>query len=146
MITANYPAWMRRAACRDVDTFVFFAPDHLRGGPRKAWERTAKAVCDTCPVITACLAYALEHDEAGVWGRTSDDDRRRIRRRRKPAAPIEPAKPVPATGQCFRCRRPMVPQTAWQNGYRPAGHTRKGTAELCASCHSAAQKQRAGAA
>lgn len=41
----------------------------------------AKAVCESCPVREACLRYALEtNQEAGVWGGTSEEERRKLRR------------------------------------------------------------------
>jgi WhiB family redox-sensing transcriptional regulator len=44
-------------------------------------EAKAKAVCANCPVSRPCLEMALAdpHIE-GVWGGTSDKDRRRIRK------------------------------------------------------------------
>lgn len=42
----------------------------------------AKAVCKRCPVQPECLAYALERGEQwGVWGGTSEEERRSIKRR-----------------------------------------------------------------
>ena len=38
-------------------------------------------MCRSCPVVEECLAYALEtNQEAGVWGGTSEEERRRLRR------------------------------------------------------------------
>jgi WhiB family redox-sensing transcriptional regulator len=39
----------------------------------------ALAVCHRCDVREPCLAYAIEHRAAGVWGGTSDRQRKRIR-------------------------------------------------------------------
>jgi WhiB family redox-sensing transcriptional regulator len=40
----------------------------------------AKAVCAACPVRIDCLGYALETgQDAGVWGGTSEKERREIR-------------------------------------------------------------------
>jgi WhiB family redox-sensing transcriptional regulator len=42
----------------------------------------AKAVCGECPVERECLAWALEtNQDAGVWGGTTEDERRTRRRR-----------------------------------------------------------------
>jgi hypothetical protein len=39
----------------------------------------AKLVCAECPVVAACLNYALERPSiVGVWGATSYQDRRRM--------------------------------------------------------------------
>ena len=73
MTFADRPAWQRRAKCRGVGVALFF-PE--RGeSPAKA-----KALCDECPVRAECLDYALGRPEKfGVWGGTSDRQRRRLR-------------------------------------------------------------------
>jgi WhiB family transcriptional regulator, redox-sensing transcriptional regulator len=76
------PAWRDKAACLDIDPERFF-PVGTTGRALEQIEE-AKAVCRSCPVISQCLAWALEtaqHD--GVWGGTSEEERRRLRRRRK---------------------------------------------------------------
>lgn len=48
---------------------------------------TAKKICSGCPVQPACLAYALDAKVGhGVWGGTSERERRRILRAHKRAA------------------------------------------------------------
>lgn len=43
--------------------------------------RAAKQVCRRCRVRAECLDYAIEHNELfGVWGGTSERDRRLIKR------------------------------------------------------------------
>ena len=47
----------------------------------------AKAVCGECPVRVACLDHALGYGEkAGVWGGTTERERRRILRQRRQTA------------------------------------------------------------
>lgn len=47
----------------------------------KAGKRRAKERCGDCPVLTACLAYALDHpQERGVWGGTTRTERGAILR------------------------------------------------------------------
>jgi WhiB family redox-sensing transcriptional regulator len=42
---------------------------------------SAKAVCQACPVQDACLLFAFEtKQEDGIWGGTTEDERRRLRR------------------------------------------------------------------
>ena len=67
------PAWMARAACREVDTAVFFPS-------RGEATDEARAVCAACPVRRECLAYAVESEEEGVWAGTSKRERRAMRR------------------------------------------------------------------
>lgn len=75
------PAWQADAACRGVDTEVFF-PRKGGGG------REARAICAVCPVREQCLELALEDSTtAGIFGGTGERERRRIRAGRKlPAA------------------------------------------------------------
>jgi len=68
--------WQEKAACRGLDTEMFFHPDGERGPRRKNRENAAKAVCASCPVIQACRKQALALQEPyGIWGGLSEDDR-----------------------------------------------------------------------
>ena len=41
----------------------------------------AKRVCNSCEVSKACLEFALAtNQEAGVWGETTEDERRKLRK------------------------------------------------------------------
>jgi len=63
-------------ACRGVDPDLFFPG--LGVSPREA-----KEICKTCDARLACLEFALQNGEKfGVWGGTSERQRRRIRRQR----------------------------------------------------------------
>ncbi|MCL4312775.1 MAG: WhiB family transcriptional regulator [Actinobacteria bacterium] len=47
----------------------------------------ARRICADCPVRSQCLEYALIYRiDHGVWGGTSERERRRILRRRRLAA------------------------------------------------------------
>lgn len=64
------------ARCRGMDPEFFF-PE--RGQSTAA----AKAVCASCPVVVECLQEALDtpsHKDGGIWGGTSERERRYIRR------------------------------------------------------------------
>jgi WhiB family transcriptional regulator, redox-sensing transcriptional regulator len=75
--------WRKDALCRGVDTNLFFPAGELGEEPVLHAE-TAKAVCFTCPVREECLEYALATDQPfGVWGGTTEAERRSIRRRRR---------------------------------------------------------------
>ena len=72
--------WRHRAACRDVDPELFFPIGNT--GPALLQIEEAKQVCRRCPVIDACLKWALETgQDAGVWGGLSGDERRALKRR-----------------------------------------------------------------
>lgn len=72
--------WRIAAVCRDEDPDLFFPIGTT--GPAIAQAEEAKALCRTCPVMEACLDWALESgQDHGVWGGTDEEDRRRIQRR-----------------------------------------------------------------
>ena len=81
--------WRHGAACRQgsgvievVD--IFFGGENLNRSvnetERKMLTRAARVVCGRCAVREMCLAYALEHKEAGIWGGTTEEERKAMRR------------------------------------------------------------------
>lgn len=75
-------SWRQRGACQGLDPAVFF-PDE--GDEESAG--IAIAVCDTCDVRIACLEHALaSREKEGVWGGTTERERRRIIRQRRRTA------------------------------------------------------------
>ena len=71
--------WRLRALCRSVDPDLFFPV----GTTGLALEQIAeaKAVCSMCCVNEQCLEYALAtNQDSGVWGGTSEEERRSLRR------------------------------------------------------------------
>jgi WhiB family redox-sensing transcriptional regulator len=72
--------WRDHARCRFTSPDLFFpigSADHLAVDMIRA----AKAVCGGCEVRDACLQFALEtNQESGIWGGTSEEERRRFRR------------------------------------------------------------------
>ncbi|HEX6597167.1 MAG TPA: WhiB family transcriptional regulator [Acidimicrobiales bacterium] len=73
-------AWRQEAACRGLETDIFFPLTEEEAAE-------AKAVCATCPVRDLCLEYALiTRQDDGVWGGLTETERRRVRRRRREAA------------------------------------------------------------
>ena len=65
---------------RDTDPELFFPIG--TAGPALHQEARAKQICAGCQVRTACLRWALASgQEVGVWGVTSEDERRTIRLR-----------------------------------------------------------------
>lgn len=68
--------WQMRAACRGLDSAVFFHPDRERGPARAAREQRAKQICASCPVLAQCRRHALAVGEPyGIWGGLSEADR-----------------------------------------------------------------------
>ncbi len=81
--------WQESAACRELPSEMFFYPEGERGPRRKNRENAAKAVCATCPVLTACREQALRLAEPyGIWGGLSEDDRLTIIDGRKPLSAV----------------------------------------------------------
>lgn len=78
--------WQLRAACRGLDSAVFFHPEGERGPSRAGREARAKRVCESCPVRRACLDHALVVQEPyGVWGGLSARERDALMRTRSTA-------------------------------------------------------------
>jgi WhiB family redox-sensing transcriptional regulator len=79
-------SWRSAALCRDTSPELFF-PVGTTGLALELVE-SAKAVCRRCPAQAQCLEFALTtHQDSGVWGAASEEQRRDLRRRflRKPA-------------------------------------------------------------
>ena len=81
---AFLPAWMDdpRVKCKGVTGFMY--PNQPSSEVSKA-----KALCNgldgdpPCPLRSVCLRHAIDNHEAyGVWGGTSERDRRKIQRAR----------------------------------------------------------------
>jgi WhiB family redox-sensing transcriptional regulator len=80
--SSGSPDWRDHAACRDTDPELFFPIGNA--GPGQQQLDRAKQVCAGCQVRTPCLEWALASgQEAGVWGGTSEDERRALRRMRQ---------------------------------------------------------------
>ncbi len=61
-LPAARAVWEQQAACRDLDTALFFSDDVDEISE-------AKRICLACPVRTRCLDAAVERGEQyGVWG------------------------------------------------------------------------------
>jgi WhiB family redox-sensing transcriptional regulator len=69
--------WMGQGNCRDHPPSTFFPSDGVG-------VELARRICATCPVQAPCLEYALRNRvDHGVWGGTSERERRRIARSRR---------------------------------------------------------------
>jgi WhiB family redox-sensing transcriptional regulator len=72
--------WRHDALCRDEDPELFFPIGTT--GPAAVQVEQAKVVCRRCSVVADCLTGALDSgQDAGVWGGTSEDERKALRRR-----------------------------------------------------------------
>jgi WhiB family transcriptional regulator, redox-sensing transcriptional regulator len=118
---AHTGTWTDHAACRGVDPEVFFPVSR-----NAADASEAIAVCRGCPVRHECLATALTRAESGVWGGTTEAQRRRLR-----AAP--PAEPDPdgPTKQCTYCHQVKPVSAFWRRSA-----SRDGLDSHCRDCAS----------
>jgi WhiB family redox-sensing transcriptional regulator len=73
--------WRHQAACRSENPDAFFPVGNT--GPALRQIDAAKAICNNrCPVVDDCLRFALDTgQEFGVYGGTSEDERRALKRR-----------------------------------------------------------------
>lgn len=107
---SDAPLFDGRQACYGMDTEVFF-PDEA-GVTGSAQAKEAKDVCARCDQIHACLAYALPRAGVhGVWGGTTELERRDMRRRLK-ITPTRPKDPSP-------CGTTAAYQAHYRRGERP---------------------------
>ena len=75
----NTEDWRQKASCRAVDPDLFF-PIGTTGLALDQIEQ-AKAVCRSCESQAPCLEFALStNQESGVWGGTSEEERRKLRK------------------------------------------------------------------
>lgn len=79
-------SWLARGLCLHFDDDLFFPG-------RGESTAEAKAICRRCPVKTPCLEYALGRGAYcnGVWGATSQRERRKIAKHRSALAAAGPA-------------------------------------------------------
>jgi WhiB family redox-sensing transcriptional regulator len=79
-------SWQDDAAClgmfQETGEDLFFPPFTVGRIPAGQAVRIKKAkkVCGSCPVIRQCLRYAVLNECTGVWGGTTDSERKHIRK------------------------------------------------------------------
>jgi WhiB family redox-sensing transcriptional regulator len=73
--------WSQDALCRGTSPEDWFSDVH----PTESADTIATLlrICAQCPVRAQCLAHAVEHNEWGIWGGTTDDERRKLAGRGK---------------------------------------------------------------
>jgi WhiB family transcriptional regulator, redox-sensing transcriptional regulator len=70
--------WHDRAACKGTDTALFY----LKADDFPEVIKSLRIRCLTaCPVLAECRKHALEFEDKGFWGGTTESERRRIRAR-----------------------------------------------------------------
>lgn len=72
--------WREQALCSTEANTKLFFPVGVTGTAEVQIEH-AKAVCVVCPVKASCLEFAITtNQEYGIWGGTSEEERRVLRR------------------------------------------------------------------
>jgi WhiB family transcriptional regulator, redox-sensing transcriptional regulator len=75
--------WQYDAACLGVVARTgedpFFHNDEVPSGKHPSRVRKAKTFCARCKVKQQCLNFALENDCLGVWGGTTDRERKKMK-------------------------------------------------------------------
>lgn len=67
-----------RAACAGYPNGLFFPASEAD----EPLIDKAKAICFVCPVVEECLHYAFQtNQKAGIWGGTSERERKSLRRK-----------------------------------------------------------------
>ncbi len=73
--------WRQLAACKSTQPDLFFPVGTT--GPAIEQIEAAKGVCKSCEAQVPCLEFALAtNQESGIWGGTSEEERRKIRKAR----------------------------------------------------------------
>lgn len=102
--------WRDDAACAGAGEDMF-------PGTHKDDIATAKAYCHRCPVIEACLEWALDSGEnTGVWGGLTENERGAMRRRAARAISIDDYTGTRPTRQAA-----LTLEEAWDAYTRPDG-------------------------
>ena len=100
IIPSDYPDFEEfgDTPCSQSDPDAFFPIDSFEGSYRPSrgaypLEREAKLICSTCPYQLRCLEYALNRpDEPGIWGGTTELDRRKLLQGKLKTLRIPPSK------------------------------------------------------
>lgn len=71
-------------ACSQTDPELFFPQEGVDSVGRNISKyinlSAAKKICDGCPLKLPCLEYALRNVEIGIWGGTTEEQRKLMRK------------------------------------------------------------------
>lgn len=76
----------RYAECRGMDTGDFIGTADSFPDPHDP--RLALATCAICRIREACLDYAMETSQVGIWGGTTTKQRHKLAKARKRDQPV----------------------------------------------------------
>lgn len=93
------------AACRDegIDPEIFYRIEEERSTSAYPYINAVRSICGRCPIQKACLAYAFENEDYGVWGGLTSLERASIHSSEKhPTYLIRAIKSLAVYGISFR--------------------------------------------
>jgi len=65
-------AWQSQGKCAGMNREWFFPEFDFVLNPK------VLEACNACPVREICVQWAIDHDEAGVWGGLTEEQRKQI--------------------------------------------------------------------
>lgn len=63
------------AACFGAPTNLFYKVEENRKMNEWIDVGILRSICGSCPIYKQCLSYALEHEQYGVWGGMTSQER-----------------------------------------------------------------------
>lgn len=115
--------WTDRAACRNAPDPSIFFPERVPGVYTKWLVDRAKEYCNRCPVICECLDEGLD-EHHGVWGGTTEEERRRLRKQNRDRNVIKLVNPIPHgtyQGYQMHLRRGIPPCQGCKSAHQAYG-------------------------
>lgn len=84
LLDKNYPNFTEHGfpVCATTDPDIFFPEKGVKGQSIYIIN-AARKICGACPYKKPCLAWAVEKNEIGIWGGTTQKERRIHRRNLK---------------------------------------------------------------
>lgn len=71
--------WRNRALCVDTDPELFFPISAEGSTPHTLQLREAQRICNNCPVKGECVDEAVRLGLVGIWGGTTERERRAMK-------------------------------------------------------------------
>jgi WhiB family redox-sensing transcriptional regulator len=80
----QYPDFITQGnpPCTEMDPELYF-PDKGGAGATQYEFKMAKTICKKCPYVAECLTWAITNHEVGIWGGTTERERRTLRSKRR---------------------------------------------------------------
>lgn len=64
-----------QANCQEIGTNAFYLLDDTPRHKQAIKTEYARAVCAVCPIQKECLEYAFKHENYGIWGAMTSQER-----------------------------------------------------------------------